>query len=69
MKFVSFGISDIGLVRANNEDVWAEIDTIPFYALADGMGGHQAGEVAAKVAVVRLCELADKLFAHPSSDI
>ncbi len=51
MKFKSFGLSDIGISRPNNEDVWAALPDIGFFALADGMGGHQAGEVAAKEAI------------------
>ncbi|MDE3045575.1 MAG: serine/threonine-protein phosphatase [Verrucomicrobiota bacterium] len=47
----SFGLSDIGLSRSNNEDVWVAMPDIGFFALADGMGGHQAGEVAAKEAI------------------
>lgn len=66
-----YGISDVGLVRPNNEDVWAELPDIHFYALADGMGGHQAGEVAAKEAVHELCDIVDDLFTetpHPSPE-
>jgi protein phosphatase len=48
------GISDIGLSRPNNEDVWAALPELGFFALADGMGGHQAGEIAAKEALERL---------------
>jgi protein phosphatase len=48
------GISDIGLVRPNNEDVWAAHPESGFFALADGMGGHQAGEIAAKEAIEQL---------------
>jgi PPM family protein phosphatase len=51
MRLKSFGLSDIGLERPNNEDVWASLPEIGFFALADGMGGHKAGEVAAKEAV------------------
>jgi len=58
----SYGISDIGLSRSNNEDVWAEMSDIHFYILADGMGGHKAGEVAAKEAVMELCDIIDALF-------
>lgn len=57
-KVLSFGLSDIGLVRQNNEDVWAELpEPQYFYMLADGMGGHQAGEVAAREAIDNLCKL------------
>jgi len=55
MGFKSFGLSDIGLSRPNNEDVWVSLPEIGFFALADGMGGHQAGEVAAKEALDSLC--------------
>lgn len=54
MNFNSFGLSDIGLSRQNNEDVWVAIPEIGFFALADGMGGHQAGEVAAQQAIDHL---------------
>ena len=56
-KVSAFGLSDVGLIRQNNEDVWAEIPELFFYALADGMGGHQAGEVAAHEAVNSLCKI------------
>lgn len=44
-------MSDIGLRRSNNEDVWASLPELGFFVLADGMGGQQAGEVAARKAV------------------
>jgi protein phosphatase len=50
----SFGISDLGLVRGNNEDVFHEIPLHRFFVLADGMGGHNAGEIAAKEVVHHL---------------
>ena len=50
----SFGISDLGLVRGNNEDVFHEIPLYRFFVLADGMGGHNAGETAAKEVVHHL---------------
>lgn len=56
MTIESFGTSDIGLVRLTNEDVWAHMGPERFYILADGMGGHQAGEVAASETVIKLCD-------------
>lgn len=45
-KVLVYGISDIGLVRKNNEDAWKVLQDEHLYLLADGMGGHQAGEIA-----------------------
>lgn len=50
----SFGLSDIGTIRPNNEDVIALLPSHNFFTIADGMGGHRAGEVAAKEATTEL---------------
>lgn len=50
------GATDIGLTRLNNEDVFAILEKEQFFALADGMGGHNAGEVAAAVTIQELCK-------------
>ncbi len=55
MILESFGLSDIGPVRSNNEDVIVSLLPHNFFAIADGMGGHKAGEVAAKEATNELC--------------
>jgi protein phosphatase len=59
---VSYGISDRGLVRKNNEDAWKSLPSHKFYVLADGMGGHQAGEIAANEAVENLSLSIRKMF-------
>lgn len=58
----SCGISDIGMVRENNEDAWGELPEQGFFILADGMGGHQAGEVASRETVTTLCRLLKRNF-------
>jgi serine/threonine protein phosphatase PrpC len=47
----AFGLTDIGCVRPNNEDFYALAADTNLYIIADGMGGRQAGEVAAQMAV------------------
>ena len=47
----SAGLSDIGRKRSTNQDYFLLEDTCGLYVVADGMGGHQAGEVAAKLVV------------------
>jgi len=46
-----FGISDVGCVRASNEDSYALEPELGLYLVADGMGGAQAGELASSMAV------------------
>lgn len=58
----SFGISDLGLARDTNEDVFHEIPIHRFFVLADGMGGHNAGEIAAKEAVHHLSTSICQIF-------
>ena len=46
-----YAITDAGRIRQNNEDAFQISDNGRILIVADGMGGQQAGEVAAKVAV------------------
>ena len=47
-------LTDVGLVRDQNEDAVASDLTIGLLILADGMGGYRAGEVASEIAVLTL---------------
>ena len=49
LKFDSYGCTDIGNRRDVNEDYFKIEDSI--FILADGMGGHNAGEIASQLAV------------------
>ncbi|MFI5334112.1 MAG: Stp1/IreP family PP2C-type Ser/Thr phosphatase [Chlamydiales bacterium] len=60
----SYGISDVGFVRKNNEDAWAALPNCAFFVLADGMGGHQAGEVASEKTVETLTHEIEKLLCN-----
>lgn len=57
MKIESFGKSDLGLRRANNEDAfWLGVDQTTF-TVADGMGGAAAGELASQIFVETALEI------------
>lgn len=51
-----------GLMRENNEDsfIVEESDRFSLYAVADGMGGHKAGEVASSIAIDTVKEIFKK---------
>ena len=53
-SWVGIGRSEIGLVRAANQDAFITIDPLGLWAVADGMGGHVGGEVAAQLAIASI---------------
>ncbi len=54
LRLVVGAASDVGRVRDHNEDAYLVDDQLGLVAVADGMGGHQAGEVASATALEAL---------------
>ena len=57
----SGSMSDVGLYRVLNEDNWGWVSLRPgiyLYVVADGMGGHESGEVASEMAVATISHVA-----------
>lgn len=50
MKIIAAGLSDVGLQREHNEDSFCIAADYRLYIVADGMGGHRAGDVASNMA-------------------
>src|SRR5271165_7354535 len=56
MRAVAWGLTDVGLQREHNEDSFVVLKEYDLYVVADGMGGHRAGDVASKLATETITE-------------
>jgi protein phosphatase len=71
LRIEASGQTDTGLKREGNEDAFCSADDLGLYIVADGMGGHRAGEVASRIAVETIRESYRKWFKEkaPTEDI
>lgn len=62
-------VSDVGLKRTLNEDFasYLEKEEFKIYVVADGMGGHNAGEVASQMAAERIVSYVDEKFSSSNA--
>jgi PPM family protein phosphatase len=64
MRLSSFAGTDVGRLRSGNEDSYFCGRTV--FAVADGLGGHQGGEVASAAAIEPLAALDGRELAKPA---
>jgi type VI secretion system protein ImpM len=60
LRFRSASATDIGKVRESNQDAFLERPEIGLWAVADGLGGHRAGEVASRMVCDALADFDPK---------
>jgi protein phosphatase len=65
MKTLSAGRTDVGRKRENNEDSFFLDDQVGLYIVADGMGGHRAGEVASSTVVSSVKDYMEAFHTSP----
>lgn len=68
MRIESSGRTDTGLKREGNEDAFCSAEDLGLYIVADGMGGHRAGEVASRIAVDTIRESYKKWVKEKTSE-
>jgi len=65
LPLTAFGWTDVGRKRTSNEDFYAIDEPNELFVLADGMGGHNSGEVASRLAVQHLVAFVTDVARRP----
>jgi protein phosphatase len=67
LRVKACGLSDVGLTRVHNEDYFQIDARHRLYVVADGMGGHSYGEVAAQIAVKAIHDFVERAVDHDAT--
>ncbi len=67
MKIESYGISNVGMKRGQNEDNYLINEDLNLFVVADGMGGHVGGEFASRMAVTTVEEVLQRISGPDST--
>ena len=68
MKLIAAGLTDVGRERDHNEDTYLVEGELGLFLVADGMGGHRAGEVASAIARDTIAEFIRGSTVTPRED-
>jgi len=60
LQIASEGLTDVGRMRANNEDSFRIVESLHLFVISDGMGGEAHGEVASSMAVETIVSICNE---------
>jgi PPM family protein phosphatase len=69
VRIASGGVTDVGRVRANNEDCFQIVAPLNLFVLSDGMGGEAHGEIASAMAVETVVKHCLEADANPAAQV